>query len=333
MAFMELKLRNNGAADPDIWRPYLGTLVDPPRAPRVGDLVGWRYGVWQVIESTPIPDEDLDEADAEKLRRYVSGCDERHRARIHEMNQARTVVLCYGSGPQLAGKAGVRTAENGDITVRFNTPVCLGYVWPILHAPWMTCSCHGQVWPCQEMDQAEAGRVEAEKLDRLMATTTPGVCASCLEPISNRQKPVTFPEESRLVPGAPGPTFHAGRQACWHAAVMYDEARLRDDPQATRVATCPGVRFIHEKHGMTPELRVDCTAGPACTDLHGPAGYEREIACWRRVGGVFPDDPDRFPVPTFDCGYRNQLQGDCLGSLTPQQREDEYEQARREATS
>lgn len=266
-------LYRNGALDPDEWRPSttnlrssIGARYD---APEEGDLLGWRYGVWEVIESKPVPAADRDDGASPQARAV------RHGPWI--------VVVKYVSGPLILGEDEGQRLHDGSRTAHFRSSASTQ--WPVLTDPYQVCSCHGHVWPCQERDQAVLTAHQLKQMDRLIATVQPGVCAHCLEAISTRQKTLTFPEPSRYVPGAPGPTFHAGRGECWGGAEQYErEGRLADNPDVPRLASCPGIRFIHEQHGMPAGQRLDCTAGPECTGLHGPAGYRRETPCHIHVG-------------------------------------------------
>lgn len=248
--------------------------------------MAWRYAAWTVHESRP---------------RRVAPTDEQ----LH-------IVLRHHNGPLIIKPGEERRfarRHDGTREVRFTAPP--GYRWNRLPDPYQTCSCHGHPWPCQELDRAVLAQHQLRKMDRLMATAQPGVCAHCLEPISTRQKTVAFPEESRFVPGAPGPTFHAGRADCWRGAEKYErEGRLVDNPDVPRLASCPGIRFIHEQHGMPTEQRVECTAGPFCTGLHGPAGLRQDAPCWHRV--QLAGNEGAYARPSVDCGYRGRGHG-CLG--------------------
>jgi hypothetical protein len=307
-------LYRNGALDADNWGPSYDNLRHGLRGtpPEEGDLVGWRYGAWRVVEAKPVPETDLCDEEQERLDTYLSGLREEVRPRVFVAVRPRITVLRHESGPLIlkAGEPSQRL-HNGSRTVHFRTKPLATAPFAVLADPHRVCSCHGHVWACQEVDRSELAAVQMRQMDRLIATTQPGVCANCLEPITTRQRTVTFPEESRFVPGAPGPTFHAGRAACWGAAERYErKGRLADDPDIPRLASCPGVRFIHERLGLPAEQRTDCTAGPFCTGLHGPAGYRQTAPCWYRVD--LAGNEGAFARPTFDCGYRSGDQV-CLG--------------------
>lgn len=311
-----MSLLHNGALNPNRWRPSIGNRRDGAASslPGEGDLVGWRYGAWRCTESRVVPDVDILEADRKQIEEYCAGLRAEARPAQYLRLRPRYIVLQHESGPMIL-KEGERSQRlhDGRRTIHFGvSPLRHGMGrFSVLNEPYQTCSCHGHIWPCQEIDQAEMAAHQAGRMDRLMATAEPGVCAACLEVITTRQKTVTFPEESRFVPGAPGPTFHAGRGACWGKAEEYERAgRLLDDEFVPRLASCPGIRFIHESRSLSLEGRIDCTAGAGCTGLHGPPGYHEDPPCWHQVR--LAANQGAYARPSFDCGYRGG-NGECIG--------------------
>lgn len=307
-------LYRNGALDPNAWQPKIGNLKHGAgrSLAEEGDLVAWRYGAWRVIEVRLVEEVDINDEDRQALDEIMKWTKEDFKPQAWMRNRPRRVVLRHESGPMIL-KPGekAKRLHDGGMTLHFGTRPRGNAVWSVLQEPHQVCSCHGHVWPCQEIDRNTLALHEARKADKLMATAEPGVCASCLEAITTRQKTVTFPEESRLLPGAPGPTFHAGRAACWGDAEKYErDGRLTDNPEVTRLASCPGVRFVHEKHGMPADQRLECTAGPFCTGLHGPSGYRSDAPCWHRIDLAGNDGA--YARPITDCGYK-AAHGSCLG--------------------
>jgi hypothetical protein len=315
-------LLHNGADNPSTWRPDLSNLrrAGLSDVAEEGDLVGWRYGGWRVIEAKAVPEVDLTEDEHHKLHNYLAGIREEVRPRVWMNNRPRIVVLRHEHGPLIINPGEKhQRLHDGATTVHFRSEVLAPHGFYVLKEPFRVCSCHGHIWPCQEIDQAAVAAHQSRRMDRLMATTQPGVCANCLEAITTRQKTVTFPEPSRFMPGAPGPTFHAGRAVCWQAAEDYERGgRLADDPDVTRIASCPGIRFMHERHGMPTEQRLECTAGPFCTGLHGPPGNRHTPPCW--FGIQLAGNDGTYARPSIDCGYaagdRRCLGGDLTGGGT-----------------
>ncbi|WP_341719968.1 hypothetical protein QQG74_09780 [Micromonospora sp. FIMYZ51] len=279
--------------DPDRWLPSRDYAISGK--PKVGNRVAWRYAIWLVVDEHITDEANWTEQEAAYLARIAP----QHRA--HSL--PRTIVLQHECGPNLSGVPDGRQ-------VHLHLDPWSG-VMSLVAVRYQTCSCHGHPWPCIEYDRDCMIASQSRKTARLLAGAKPGVCAYCLEPVTGRQKTVTFPEPSLLVPGAPGPTFHAGRSDCWRGARDYEtEHRLAAYPEATRLASCPGDVFIH-CIGQT----VECTAGPGCTGLHGPFRVRPGDGgtCATRVRSV--KDLGHYARPLSDCGYRDHGSS-CLGAET-----------------
>jgi hypothetical protein len=307
-------LMYNGAEDPDRWRPYpLARVMF--RVPQVGDLLGWRYGGWRVDEATQVARHDLHADDQETLDRVAAGVPPERRESVRRTWTPWNIVIRHEHGP-LIKKPGERfqTLHTGATTAHF-TVKSTSRSFDVLTEPFPVCSCHGHIWPCQEMDLGDLVERRGLELDKVVAGHADGICYACCEPISTRQKYVTFPEPSFLLPGFTSPVFHAGRAACWSEAEDYERKyRLAADLDAPRFASCPGVRFIHEGRGLSGSDRLECTAGLFCTGHHGPSGYRHESACYHKIHLASNMD-GAYPRPSRDCGYRNDDHGiGCLAA-------------------
>lgn len=286
--------------DPAKWTPS-GPARSVTR-PAVGDLVGWRYGVWRVTSVHVRDLADLPQA----IRAEITSRPATHHDRLRPGSLSIEHVL----GPVMVepDAAGCRIRQLGaDVTVDVTFNPLDGPAWQVLTPRFEVCSCHGWAWPCIEELRDRVAARAGERLERTIAASQPGVCASCLEVITTRQKSVTFPEPSLVLPGAPGPQYHVGRAACFLAARGYEEKlRLPTYPDVTRLASCPGLLFSHQTGAE------ECTAGPACTDLHIPVSrrFKRGHPCTRRT---YLSATQLLRPPT-DCGFRGE-QGDCLGAL------------------
>lgn len=283
------------------WRPS-ARGIGRPRVARhgPGDLVGLYYATWQVVDVTPVEDYDL--SDDERRHMGLFKPDAR------ESRRPYYVVLRHERGPLL-----VPTKRLHDGVHTLHLRLNEGGSLPALPDRYPVCSCHGDPWPCRDQVRDWAAEQEGVRLERLLASVAPGVCAGCLEPITHRQDKLSFPEEHALIPGAPGPTYHAGRAECWWSARRYEtEHRLRLDPDAERLASCPGHAYYHALGGT-----LDCTAGDLCTGHHGPIrkgrrrkriaalGYPEifdDASCFTRVYEL--GRPEQV-MPLVDCGFRH----------------------------
>ncbi len=312
-------LYRNGARNPNLWEPGLDNRRDDtwrgcPR-PEEGDLIAWRYAAWRVHEIRLIQDVDLTGEQQERLAKYLANVKPEDVATVRAQVMPFHLVLRHERGPVIIqpgeAKAFSRLRDGSNTYQISFTSWPRRRTWVRLPEPYRVCSCHGDPWPCQEIDRKRVADVELARFQKLELAHTAGVCANCREAITTRQKTITFPEPSVLLPGAPGPTFHAGRSACWAAAEEYERRhRLADQPGIARLASCPGIRFIHEGLKVPSDRRVECTAGTDCTGLHGPT--QSEVPCWHRVDLVANEGG--YARPSFDCGYRQPGVRECIGA-------------------
>lgn len=216
--------------DPDRWTAIRcpGTHLPCGRRPEPGEVFGLRYGAWRVVEVRVSDDVDLTDDDRELMNRYKPEYRERYRP--------YAVVLDHIGGPNLMGSGRTRVHLDG-----------LRVEWVLLGERYPVCSCHGHPWPCQDADRDRVATLQAKVMDEQLAKAVPGVCPSCGEPITHRQKTVTYPGENVDVPGGPEPRFHT-RRGCLYDAERYEERWLAVDPRRERILTwpvCPGPLIVH----------------------------------------------------------------------------------------
>lgn len=119
--------------------------------------------------------------------------------------------------------------------------------WVLLGDRYPVCSCHGHPWPCQDADRDRVAAMQARVMEREIARALPGLCPACGEPITARQKTITYPGENLNVPGGPEPTFHL-RRFCYHEATQYELRWIAAGPRRERILTwpdCPGTLVVH----------------------------------------------------------------------------------------
>jgi hypothetical protein len=127
-------------------------------------------------------------------------------------------------------------------------------------------------------------RQVAEKSAKNMARfETPGVCPACSEPVSARQKSITFDGNVEIPGGAPV-TYHVGRGGCRGEAARYEERWVQADPDGRRTSlTCPG-RVINHNDGTYECSELTECRGPTanhhwytrcrCPDCHARGGFD-----------------------------------------------------------
>lgn len=281
--------------DPDRWMPD-GLAYHRHMQAKVGLKVAWRYAVWRIVDIRDLHEANWDDADRAYLDRQPP--EFRH--------PPRAIVLKHLNGPLLLDGEGLDS--RGEL--HLSDPARSRRLWIGVNRRYPVCSCCGHPWPCVLWDRDRLVAGQAQRTERLLAGARPGVCQACREPIGRRQRSVTFPEPSLLVPGAPGPSYHVGRTVCWQAARDYETGqRMAAHPAAHRLVSCPGHVVVHEIG-----LRMECTAGPACTGLHRPWGDRRPLSgtCMTRVHVAW-DLAAGYRRPLSDCGYRRGRIA-CLGS-------------------
>lgn len=129
---------------------------------------------------------------------------------------------------------------------------------------WPQCSCCGEPMPCRaELEDREVGK-QLDVVEKL-ASRMPGCCWGCGEPITSRQKAVTYPGDNLDLPGGQPVRFHTRRDCHWMAA-QYELRWIAADPRNERVLTwpeCGGILVVH-RDGSS-----ECMSGP------GPFGGVR----------------------------------------------------------
>lgn len=137
-----------------------------------------------------------------------------------------------------------------------------GVWWVYAHEHYPVCGTCLEPLPCRELVTKRISAHEAAKFNRY---TTAGVCPACSEPVSSRQKSVTW-EDNAVVPGGPPVTFHL-RRACFHEAVQYERRWYARDPGARRMRYTCGEHHVRN-HG---DGTYSCT-NPECP---GPTAWHQ----------------------------------------------------------
>jgi len=142
------------------------------------------------------------------------------------------------------------------------------------------CAECGELYPCRhlEIDRlADAGLAELENLEAIL----PGCCWHCREPVTERQKSITYPGDNLLLPGAPPPLFHLRNSAphyCATAAIGYEKSWVKAGPGRRPALHCPG-RLTKHIDG------TECDAGDQCpgpTANHLSQRSHQGNAAWLR---------------------------------------------------
>lgn len=125
--------------------------------------------------------------------------------------------------------------------------------WDVLPEHYAVCVHCSTLLPCRHTTAQEAGEAALKRMERY---ETPGICPACSEPISARQKSITFQENVELLLGPPV-TFHRRRECLWHAE-RYERKWAAVDPTRKTTLSCVG-KLVNHGDGT-----YECSTGIEC---------------------------------------------------------------------
>lgn len=228
--------------------------------PPVGALTAIGHAVWRVVDVQPVPSEKWTDEEREAIEKIS------HKYRPH-MVVVRPVEIT-GDDPRAR-----------DHDVHLHAAGATWHVYPDEHYP--VCAACGEPLPCREQMAARIAEQSAKYMDRY---ATEGVCPACQEPVTSRQKSMTF-SENLEVPAGPPVTFHVGRGGCRQSAADYEKRWVAADPNRRRaVLSCAGHVTTHN------DGTYECTEFNECP---GPRAKHTSFSVCR-----CPDCHARGP---FDC--------------------------------
>lgn len=239
------------------WRPEGTSRNYGPQRPEVGATVAWNRRAWEVrrvADAEPEPEEVGTYRDERRSPYRIS------LRRIH-------------------GPAHERENTAQDISLRVSSRAWAPFqTYPNGRVP--LCSCCGHPWPCLEADQQAQAVKEIKAAEREMQLM-PGCCPACQEPVTSRQKSITFGGPNVRNPLAEGPTFHL-RRACRNDAARYEDLWVADEPGRARsllTLRCEGTVIVH--HDGTAEcFGAD---GSDCPSVY--ARHRCHMACYIQSHG------------------------------------------------
>lgn len=281
----------NGAGDPSLWAPDYDYRHRSTRVSE-GQLVGYRYAAWRIIEVRPVADHDLTDEQRDQIEAHVRIWKAEVREHKREEFRPTVYVLRHERGPLLAPKGWkVDRLHDGSRVIHVAKKEPGINAWSVLPEPYRVCSCHGDPWPCQEVDRAEVAAAAAERLDALMAKV-PGCCWACGEPITSRQRTVAYPGDNIDLPGGPSVRFHQ-RRGCWGAALRYEERWIAVDPRHERILTyprCGGMLIVHHDGSSECSTMRDrpAVAGEQACAGHLTHDHTSMAACYAADGAGCP---------------------------------------------
>jgi len=263
------------------WDPHGTRFRFEPPVP--GTLVALRHMVWRVVDVRDYPS-DLQDANDPKLH----------------------VVL--------------RPAKRGDDPRDRDHDVSLSVsryaewrVYEDEHHP--VCAVCGEPTPCRETMARRTATQAAERAATLAAKAELG-CMACGEPVTTRQKAITFEGVNLDAPTTGSPIFHM-RARCFDSALRYERRWVAAEPgrrwrlqcsgenrrhvdgwQCTEGADCPGVDAYHTNRVWCSHQETCCLH---CTDARARGDVLRDKPPRRRRKPK-PVAPGGFVVPAAKLG-------------------------------
>lgn len=267
--------------------------------PPIGALLAQDHAVWRITDVTDLP---LTNADREVWLEAGMPDAADWRGRPYRVG----VEFVAGVRPSWAPADGSVQPAHTDAPARKWS----GYAWYLYpdSGRWPMCSCCGEPMPCRaELQDREV--TESLKRVEEMATKLPGTCWGCGEPITNRQKVVTYPGDNLDLPGGPEVRFHS-RRSCWSKATRYELAWIAVDPRRERILTypkCGGILIVHAdgssecRSGRGP-LGEENLGEPDCRG-HLTHDHAAHAACY--VGDAWLSRPADMPGCPRGCSREN----------------------------
>lgn len=150
--------------------------------------------------------------------------------------------------------------------------------WDVLPEHYAVCVHCAELLPCREMAAKEAGEAAMRRIE---SYETPGICPACSEPISARQKSITFEENVELLLGPPV-TFHLRRACLWYAE-RYERKWAAMDPARKTTLSCSG-RLTNHADGT-----YECSTGIECPSPTASHSSNSVCSCCtRHPTGCYP---------------------------------------------
>ncbi len=238
------------------WMPREGQWLPTPR-PAVGALLAYEYRAWRVRSVSDLPEQEW--TDRDRDRALPAGS--------FPPPVPYVVVLRPATTDQTF------TAHDEDVHLRVNGG---DWGWRQLPEHYSVCVSCGDVPPCREIHAEQSGKAAMARLSRFEVS---GICPACGEPITARQRSITWQDNVELL-GGPPVTFHSGRRRCRHAASRYEQKWVAENPGTRRCTlSCPGHVTNHNDGTYACTKLSDC---PGPLALHQSYGVCRCPDCHAR---------------------------------------------------
>lgn len=222
--------------------------------PGPGALWAHDHAVWRIIEVRPVPEVDMSDSEQEWIKGY--------RPQARDSHGPRYVIAV----PLEGGKRQhwrVRPLTSFDVYPDEHYPICAECREPL---------------PCRDVMAQRTATVAMKQMARYEIA---GVCPACSEPVTDRQKAQTWPDNCEVL-GGPPVTFHL-RRKCLCEARRYEAKWVALDPERRRtLLSCKGHLTNHNDGTYECTELTECPGPVAehpfynqcrCPDCHASGGF------------------------------------------------------------
>lgn len=242
------------------------------------------FAPWRVVAVDEIPEDRWTDSERATIASYSQG--------FRPRTIPRRVILRRASAPWPS----INTHHTSDVHLKVvnDTLQVFADRYPV-------CSCCGLLVPCRKQWGEDNATDTIAAMDRY---STAGVCPSCQEPVTTRQRTVTFPNNLH-VPLGPPVTFHT-RRRCTGGAIGYEDAYVKTHPDWPRLwPKCSGMTTAHVDgtyscttgRGVCPGPHARHATQSTCRDRTCPAGCAgRVFGCRLTRGMGYRDDTGVYAV-------------------------------------
>jgi hypothetical protein len=231
-----------------------------------GMLWPHEHEVYRIIEVNPVPEDRWTGEDRAAIAGYKPEYQTRFAPRmvvVRPVNVTSTDVRARDHDKHF--RMGGARPKYLDVYTDEHYPICAECREPL---------------PCRDQ---MAERISALEITKMARYEMAGVCPSCSEPVTARQKSTTWPDNA-IIPQGPPVTFHM-RARCRYGAVTYEKRWVALDPERRRtLLSCKG-GIINHNDGT-----YQCTE---LTECPGPVAQHQGHAVCRC--------PDCHARGSFDC--------------------------------
>lgn len=237
---------------PDWYPDHVVRRYEPPE---LNHLLAYAHAVWRAVDIRSVP-EDRWTDEQRRFHRLTKPAARWRTGAVPVVVTVRPVAIT-------SDDPAVRRHD-----LHLSSPGVQPEWWVYRDEHYPVCGTCGEPTPCRER---LGMRVAEQAMAQMARYEQPGMCPSCREVVTTRQKSWTCPDNLEI-PGGPPVTYHVGRLGCRWAATEYEKRWVALDPKTRRPRwSCPGHVTTHG------DGTYECSTNGECP---GPlAGHQSYARC------------------------------------------------------